>query len=525
MIVDARDFDGPQELECDLCIIGAGAAGISLAREFVGRSEQVIILESGGLDFDWDTQALAKGRNVGIGSHALEATRLRYFGGTSNHWGGTCRPLDASDFQSRPWIPHSGWPITRQQLEPFYARAQEVLQLGPFDYDVAPMERAIGPALPMPPGGLETAIFRQSPPTRLGHVYREEVRNAENVRAVLHANVLEIVSNESGDTVQSVRGTTLDGKALQVRSRSYVMAAGGIENARLLLLSDRVNSRGLGNQHDLVGRYFMDHPIWVAGLLQLANDNTPVTLYQKNDFHGHLVKGFLTPSNSLAEAKALVNCGIRPGYERMIYVSQGVHSFREITDAFRELSVPDDLSTHVRNVMDDFGAVSTDAYSRWIARKGDARGLGINFWTEASPNPDSRVTLGSEIDALGQRKVVLDWRLNESDLTSVKQVLTQFGQALGQTGLGRIKLNFDPGEGWPERMSGSYHHMGTTRMHDDPKQGVVDANCRVHGLENLHVAGSSVFTTSGQANPTLTIVALALRLADHLKNRLQLEAA
>jgi choline dehydrogenase-like flavoprotein len=518
VIVDTRTLPDGQLIEADLCIIGAGPAGISIAREFSTHSLRVCVLESGGLELDDATQALCEGENVGHEYFPLDASRLRYFGGASNHWGGMCGMLSPIDFEERPWVQHSGWPFPLGQLLPFYARAQLVCELGAFDYDPAYWEDTIGaPRLPLGASVLPTIVIQYSPPTRFGERYREELQSAQNISVYLNTNVLEIDTNEQASHVTALSLATVDGKRRQARAKAYILAAGGIENPRLLLLSSAVQRSGLGNDHDLVGRFFMEHPYCDCGLLIPSDPYLDLRLYDAalRRRPGVRANASLALSDQVQREKRWPNacCGVRVEYA----VSEGEQSLLVLLGRRKVGAAPEDLSDHVANIMRDFGAVSTAVYRRALGLTKPVERAVVGVCWEQIPNPASRVQLGSTRDRFDQRQVQLNWVVPETDKQLVRQIAELFAAEVGKSGLGRVQVWPDD-DRWFARLEGAHHHMGTTRIHVDPKRGVVNPDCRVHGIDNLFVAGSSVFPTTGYINPTLTIVALSLRLADHLKD-------
>jgi hypothetical protein len=272
MIIDARSVPGGTALETAVCIIGAGAAGITLAREFTGSRFETLLLESGGMEFSRDTQNLYQGTSVGRPFQDLTTCRLRFFGGTTNHWAGVCAPYDAVDFEAR--FPSHGWPFDRAYLDPWYRRAQEVCQLGPFEY--APGQWGITPdQLPPPFDGpaFVCKILQQSPPTRFGPVYEPELRRSDKVKVYLEANALGFFPADHQGEVGELAVATLSGVSFAIRARIFVIAVDGIENARLLLLSGKPGGNGLGNEHDLVGRYFMTNLVYHGGTIALSDPN------------------------------------------------------------------------------------------------------------------------------------------------------------------------------------------------------------------------------------------------------------
>ncbi|HEU4993382.1 MAG TPA: FAD-dependent oxidoreductase, partial [Gemmatimonadaceae bacterium] len=280
MHFDGRAVQRDAELTADLCIIGAGAAGIAMALELAGSPMSVLILESGGFDPDPQTQALARGEVVGLPTFPLEVSRLRFFGGTTGHWGGFCRAFDPIDFEARPWVPHSGWPITHAEVAQYYERAHELCQVGPPDYEPDQWDLAETPPLPLGKD-VRTRLIQFSPPTRFGVRYRDAVVKAPNISLYLNSNVTSIRPDANGKTIARLDVATLSGNRFTVKARTYVVAVGGIENARLLLASNQVMQRGVGNDHDIVGRYFGDHiNLDTAAIVPLSKD-TSFSLYAR----------------------------------------------------------------------------------------------------------------------------------------------------------------------------------------------------------------------------------------------------
>jgi choline dehydrogenase-like flavoprotein len=342
--------------------------------------------------------------------------------------------------------------------------------------------------------------------------------------------VVEITVEDGARAVSGLRVATLNGRQLRVVAKAYVLACGGVENPRLLLASNRVVPSGLGNQRDLVGRYFMDHPyVWV-GRFEPADPRFDRTL--------HVIEGYdqagieqrahaaLTLADGRLRAEGLNGCVAyfvrRSHYKTQpAYTSPAGSSFMRLIDVLKHEELPNrHFGRHLRNTMTGLGDVGQVLGQQLRQLAAPRLDLGVRMVLETTPNPDSRVVLSERRDALGVPHADVDWRINDSDRRGLHQLATVMQDELARLGLGRLVLSLTEDEsGWPSCMTGGKHHMGTTRMHPDPGRGVVDADCKVHDLANLFVAGSSVFPTGGYANPTLTIVALAVRLADHLKER------
>ncbi len=545
MLIDARTLPADQTIETEVCIVGTGPAGTTLAREFAGQDFRVCLLESGQIERDPPTQSLYAGELVGDPYDAPSETRRRRLGGTAHAWcirigGGRIgvrhMPLDDIDFESRDWLPYSGWPFAKAELEPFYRRAQAICQAGPYAYEADAWEDAQTPHLPLVSNRVTTSMFQFGPSSAFLDLHQGELQQAENITTYLHANVVELETDETAGTVSRVRVACLQGNRFWVRAKIVILATGGIENARLLLLSNQTQQAGLGNQQDRVGRFFMDHPLIRTGKLIPANRQlfNSTALYDRRQRNGVSVMGKLALSEDTLRREQLLNVSmvLFPRHRR--YGSTAVSSLKTLVASGLRKQWPEHGVAHLGQVLaglDDIAILGYRAltkqpyfYSDW-ARGGwselphkerEFAYFEVFNQTEQSPDPDNRVTLGTELDALGCPKLKLHWRWSHSDVQRICRAQEIFAQEIARAGLGQLQIERN-GE-LPQIVSAStHHHLGTTRMHPDPRQGVVDANCQVHGVANLFVAGSSVFPNGGYANPTLTIVALATRLADHVK--------
>jgi choline dehydrogenase-like flavoprotein len=519
VLIDAGELDSTAARKADICVIGAGAAGITLARELAGGERSVCVLESGGLALEFDSQQLNRGSIGALPYAPLETARLRYFGGTTNHWSGWCRPLEHSDFERRAWVRDSGWPFGRAELDPFYERAYEIVRAGPGADRVAGSADPDAVGLPLRNSDVENIVFWLSPPARFGALYRDELASARNVQVLLHATVTRLVTAQDGASIERLEVAGPGGKRFTVRARAYVLAAGGIENPRLLLASQPAHGAAPGNAHDLVGRYFMDHAgIPIGTALLLANEPA-LRFYHR---HGQTISGAATTH---AAAIGAIRIADRATRREHMLNSSALLEDTDRSEAFglRGLGGESDepFGKTARNVLGNVDDAIGDAWRRVFRPNEPGRLVRIVSILEPSPNRASRVLLTPERDALGVPRIRLEWRLNADDRRSAVATLQLLSRALGARQAGRVLITLDEeSKAWPPlpdgRIDHGWHHMGTTRMHDDPRFGVVDRDCRVHGSSNLYIAGSSVFPTYGFAQPTLTIVALALRLAKHL---------
>lgn len=568
MFADARSVALQSRVETDICIVGGGAAGITLAREFIGSPLRVALLESGGFEYDGETQALYDGRSVGLAYTPLNIPRLRYLGGATNHWGGICRPWEDADFEARNGIRFSGWPIRKANLDPYYSPAAQACHVPSQQWDLDEwVRRDRFSPLALNSERIVTRVTQIVPKSSrsFGQNHREQLRRARNVTVLLHANVTNIETDDAGTAATSMRVATLSGNRFSVGARVFVLATGAIENARLLLVSNERWPKGLGNQNDVVGRFFADHARFIGGIIVPSNPYRSMRFYELHPVGGTILRGYLATSKQWQLAEGLMDLQIRPEpvYEREIsstITSPSVSSLKLLLRKVRRGERVPNFSGHVKNVTTDLatwqrftipaapvplpypevlgalagstrrererllpqfvGDVATRAYLEYFGAGIDSIMLSTRI--EQAPNPDSRVMLVQDRDQLGMQRIALDWRMSAVDRRNVRRSLELLGTEIGYAGVGRLKILLSEDDpNWPDDLNGGQHLIGTTRMSDDPKQGVVDRNCRIHQMSNLFVAGSSVFATSGGGTPTLTLVALALRLADHLKRMMR----
>lgn len=502
MLLDAVDLDNGTSITADICIIGAGPAGCAIADALRNTSLTVLLLESGGLTSEAANQALNEGSyagNVpGLDAGYVRRSRLREYGGTTNFWGGYCRPLDRADFEQREWVPHSGWPLTLADLDAYYREASAFLGFDVFgDKPLLPDEPAYAAHFD---GGPFTGPLYQFRAVNIGGEHLDAFEASSRIRLVLHANAVNIVLNASRATVDHVELATLGGKRFTAKARAFVLATGGIENARLLLASRGVQPTGVGNGNDLVGRFFMEHLVIPVGLSHPAYVWKSVSL---NRYRPSRPVGSSVPENDNRVA-CLVSLGESVCKERRLLgmAADLTHAVPPDHFGFSELELALLRATHDLDLQCGPDELPAQAVSSGLV-------------CENAPDFDSRVRLSDDRDALGMPRVRLEWQIGQLELDTIETFLDLFAAELGKKRLGRMRV--PPLGDVRSRIVGGHHHMGTTRMHDDPKRGVVDADCRVHGVNNLYVAGSSVFPTSGVANPTFTLLALALRLAAHLR--------
>jgi len=535
--IDLRELEEPHSIDTDLCIVGSGPAGTSIAKELAGSPIRVLVIESGGPEPSPATQALYEAENVGVARLPQDAVRNRILGGSSRTWSGRCVSFDDIDFERRTWVPNSGWPIGPIDVQPFLERARDYLGIGPNVYDDNLWEK-LGMAPPRPPIDpmqLKSQFWQYS---RDGHNPSEFTQFSRtiaaieepNVKVLTHANLTHINTSADGTRVESLEIRTLQGKRFEVKARSVVLACGGIENARLLLASNRTVFSGVGNAHDLVGRFLMDHPRCTLGWFppdRSAAIQERFGNYWLRDEKGwHVYVHGLGLSPAVQRKEELLNCAAFVeedasaddpwmAMKRLLRIAQPKV---DPLAGSRARLARSDIAAMVRHLPSLLG----NTYRRVVKRRFPIhriQKLTLVCLVEQVPNASSRVTLAERTDSLGMPISRIDWRIGEPEWRSVLRLNELIGLELRRIGLPEQSRNARLSEeiDWHSNFIDRYHPTGATRMADSPQQGVVDRNCKVHGVEGLYIAGSSVFPTAGHGNPTLMILALAIRLADWLK--------
>jgi len=549
MILQADSVPIDSTLEADVCIVGGGAAGLSIALKLCGSGLKVILLESGQFKFSSQTQRLYEGSVSSEALHSpLDKFRQRRFGGSTNIWGGRCAPLDPIDFQKRAYIPDSGWPIGYEQLSGHYAEACLLAEAGKFEFsagdasniDIRKLIEGFD-ASDINTDGLE----RFSCPTNFALRYQERLKAASNIEIYLGANVTRIDLHTNGSHVKHLAVATLGGNRFNVSAKAQILAMGGLENVRLLLSSHNVAPQGVGNDHDVVGRYYMSHIAGHVGNLTL--NITPAAVH-----HGYAVSrdGIYIRRRIALTSVAQQRLGVtnmvarlhfpqpsdpghRNGVLSAIYLARRLISFEYSRRLGDEGKKKDSLLwRHLRNVLSEFPDIA-HFLSHWILQRkmkerkfpsvilrNKSNQFSLDIHAEQIPLRDSRITLTRDADVLGMPKMHVDWKYDRLDIHSIEKSLDLIANAFAASGTGLFEYDRN---GLEHELTkyGAYggHHLGTTRMGTDLATSVVDSDCQVHGVDGLYIAGGSVFPTSSQANPTLSIIAIGLRLAEHICNR------
>lgn len=521
--LDQFDTDPFAEQKYDVCICGAGPAGITLARK-LAKSCTVLLLEAGGMSFSRESQDFYKATTSGVKYFPLDHYRMRHFGGTSAMWGGVCRLLDKEDFESKPYMKYSGWPISKADLDPYIIEAAEILDVNIEQDSIRYPIKNTGPWPPNFPG-LEETEFRLShysnlggAPTQFGPKYADEVRATENIDCFINAPVVDVRLNDGlGDTEAFVVANNNGGRFI-ARGRVFIIACGAIENSRILLNANAQQKGGIGNANDLVGRFFCEHPHQHLGEFVFEDEAKKAAGEDKsfNEEINSAVKGrHLMPTKKEKLIREIL------GYSMGLYpstVKQSTDDSQSFKARIRSLVCATDFIRDSAETLKGGTVACYDNVDGYIA-----------IQSEQEPNPESRITLIDEKDPLGNQRLNLNWAFTDLDRKTIKSAAVTAAQQFANSGTGRVRLErwlMDDKIDIPDAESKTAsnvvggHHMCTTRMSESPETGVVDANQKVFGNSNLYMAGSSVFSTAGVSNPTFTIIQMTLRLADHLNRQL-----
>ncbi len=534
MFIDSRQIMLDSRVETTVCIVGGGPAGLTMALELAKQGIAVSVFESGALSLNSATLDLNDGESVGLPYEFGYGHRSRYLGGGSNCWGGFCRPWDEWDFEKRPWVANSGWPFGIDTLAPFYRRAHALLKVGDDNFDAESWQKASSGSLQrfkLDPTKLREVMTLFSPPLNFGREFRETLSTSRLIRVYLWANLTHIDTEPISGRVSQLEMRTLSGNQFFVSAKQYVLATGGIENAKILLNSNRTRPNGVGNSHDLVGRYFMDHPRLMSGEIEFNPEYRNNPFYDLKFFcisdkvrvNGIQISGQFTLPYQVQRDEGLLNSQV---WLRSLYsgeTTEVIQSlFRMRLRAARRYSFGHLLGHDIAELSRHPLTAGLFAAAHLAGSRSLVRRVVMEAIVEPEPLASSRVMLSDQRDALGMRRAQLSWQLSEKVKRTFDRSFESLGTQLRDAGIAQVK--FGPkieGNPWPSEMLGTWHHMGTTRMHDSPGKGVVDRDCRVHGVRNLFIAGSSVFPTSSSNYPTITLVALALRLVERLTNELR----
>jgi choline dehydrogenase-like flavoprotein len=472
-----------------------------------------VVLEAGGAQPSRQSQSFYWARRSGAPNHSYAYSRFRALGGSTTFWTGQCVELEEADFLGRDGVVPA-WPFRKSELAAHYRAASDLLHL--------PVEVRGGPA-PDDAMRFSEAEFRNvrlSPVRNFAETGPLMDHGATPARVILNAAVTEICPDDTLDRIRSVRIRLPGARRVICEAKLFVLATGGVENARLLLLSNDRAPRGLGNPHDLVGRYFMDHAYMNAGTVTPISEALKRLIVGSIDAQRERWGGFaVLRSRTGADNAAALFLTEQPAFamSRRMTTPQGRALSHLSQIARAERFTGPDTWPHLVELARRPDRMAALFAGRAASIIRPTRLCAVRLFCETTPDYESRVRLTNERDSLGLPRAEVVWRVREEDKRGPARLLADLREVLGAQGASLdADFQIGPGHPWPASFVGGKHHMGTTRMGDSSRTGVVDATGRVHGLANLYVAGSSVFPSSGWANPTLTIVALALRLSDEL---------
>lgn len=542
MIVDTRKHAINTDIQYDVCIIGAGAAGITAALELAEDSGlKVVVLEAGGEQFDSRAQSLFCGESQSSRHAPLWRSRFSGLGGSTQAWAGWCRPLEQRDFESHDYVENSGWPIGLGHLHSAYRRASALCGLGTHSFELGDWQHLLE-GEPLAGGPDLVHQLYQIRKLRFHRHYSTALRAAENIALYLHSPVLRLHPTANNRSVGHVTIGSYSGSTTSLKAKQFVLASGGIENARLLLLSGSSPARALGNQNHCVGRYFVDHGFidsgWFAPTLPTRDMRYYFPVPHPHSPLQATARPVITLAPEVLQQEKLLNGAMffYPAYEsHPVYATDSVKATLELWEILKGKAPAelweilkmqpqqDELWRFCKRMSDQPGAIVTAIMRKLLVNSAAVERWRLRFYYECVPVAGNRVVLGKQKDRFGRFQARLISRLSEQDLDSARRFHIYLNNLFKSTGVGQLTFYEDLSQ-WGACTESAKHPSGTTRMHDDPLRGVVDRNCKVHGLENLYVAGSSVFPTVGYANPTLTIVALAVRLVEHLKQQMVYEA-
>lgn len=477
MLLDPTRFSEGHIERTTVCIAGSGPAGMSLAQALIQKGIDVLMVEAGGIEWEDESQELFAGEVKGDDYFDLRDARLRMLGGSSGHWGGICRPLSRANLAQSTATGATGWPILYDTLEPYEAETNEILEIpGNFqDREMAP--------------GLFELDFQQSPPVLFADKYFGLIENHPQLRVAVNTPLVG-VSHDAGQ-ITAATVTTRGAGAWRIEADYFVLGLGGIENSRILRWLNEQNGRALIANHDLIGRYWMEH-------------------LHSQPIHG-LIYGEVLEQKIRDADRFFIGTSSLDIEDQLAGVNFEFGQLRE-SDTY--------------SMAESMMCVAPRLGNRIVGLMGRNLVCGVlmTAHSEQWPHAENRITLADDRDILGIPRTVLHWRRMEADRDLIMNRSETLAARFAQSDLGRFMMIKWARSGDPipdEPRSGAWHHMGGTRMSEHPDNGIVNPDCRVHDLENLYIAGSSVFPTGGDANPTYTIVQLSLRLADHLERRLR----
>lgn len=522
MILDLdtlADLSDPR-LQPDVCIVGGGAVGLVLADALTRQGVKVLVLEGGGAHLETGSQALQRGTSVGHPFKNIEVGRYRLLGGTTAFWGGQLYPFDAFVTGARPWLGHAAWPVPAEEMPAWYGEAYRVLGLGNAILDDAAVWPAIGHLPPALGPDIEMVTTRWVKMRNFARLFGPALRQAGGPHALLHANVTGFQMDGTGRRVEAATVRSLKGRTLQVRARRFVLANGSLEIARLLLHPLANGGPAPWHASPWVGMPLVDHLDCIAGQVHVHDHARFHDLFDSAYVGGQRYYPRMRMAPAAQRRHGAVDIAALFLYrtrfsEHLEYLKMFLRSVREGSGGVALSQVPKHLAV-----------VAATAWPLALRYFRDRRSfkphdaeVSLALNCEQLPSARSRITLGSERDALGQQRLQVDWQIDGRELDSMRLFAHTVADALAAQGVARVDIDARLEAGDPAFLAcieDAIHQMGTARMATDASQGVVDAQQLVFNTDNLYITGAAVFPSTGFANPTFTAIALSLRLAAHL---------
>jgi choline dehydrogenase-like flavoprotein len=526
LILNAENFSEPKEFSCDICIVGAGVAGIVVARELLGSNKSIIMMESGHELYNESIQNLYKSNRKPKIFPDTSVSRLRMLGGSSNHWGNSTERLDPIDFEKRGWVPNSGWPFSYSTLEPFYNTAEKYCGVGDYDDQYSLdywLEKA--PFKDYFPDSelMKSAIIKSSLiPVRFFKQYGPDLLEDENVQIISGANITEVDYSPESENISGISFNTIKSIKHTIKAKLFIMCLGGIENARMLLNFNQDYDDRIGNLHGNVGRYLMEHPTIRGAHFYPLNGRLP-SMYESIYKDEIMLKARLKLKEETQYKYETNNLRMMLVARTEEALSHGVSSAHILSNHFENADIADNFGTHLVNVLSDIDVLANIFAKQTFDFELNEdvfkfSGYQLVSMIEQTPDRSNRITLSDKEDILGIKKINIDWTISDEDKNLAWRSLDLIAKDPSINRKGRFRvLKERESRLWSSQLGFGSHHIGTTRISSSYKTGVVDPKCRVYGTNNLYIGGSSVFPTGGHVPPTLTIVAMSIKLADDIK--------
>ncbi len=524
--INANTIPSGFVIESDVCIIGAGAAGIAIACAFDHSAINITLIEAGNLKYDPKIQEQNDFENIGHPLNVNQPVHLRMFGGSTNSWNGRCIALDEIDFKRRDWLPDSDWPLSPSTLSDYYLRASKWLGIPKLErwHKDYWMNNQVFNALASTE--LTIGAYLWSDRLRLGEYYRKQLHQSSNIMTYLNANVTELIADSGNGKIESIAISGFQGNTFTANARFYILASGGLENVRLLLISSKNHNVGIGNEFDNVGRYYINHPRTDGvGRLYLNKKHRLYTQFVRHFTESYRpgigrdnYQLFLNPSENFQQTNELLNMAsfLYAVFEPRLADPYLLLKSKIMNESIAKLSPPLDMAS-IKLLFSHVPILSVAALYRMCGEPFMIDHLAVVDQVEQVPTRESRITLCDIRDRFGKNRLQLNWKITQKSTDTLRCFHQFLSQHFSKLGIGRFQSQLIDDNIYVPNYTDASHPTGGTRMSNSPKTGVVDSNCRVFGFDNLYIAGSSVFPTGGHANPTLTIIALALRLTDHIK--------